>query len=74
MATQYQNTLTIGRYIVQESLSVSGTFSIHVEDTEMKKEALWENLSLEQFDRLIGLLSYYQNTDLLGLLEKRKTN
>lgn len=74
MATQYQNTLTIGRYVVQESLSDEGMFTLFIENTVSNKTLKLSDLSLEQFDQLIGLLSQNKdadNSDVIDLLERR---
>ena len=63
MATQYQNTLTIGRYVVQESLSDEGMFTLFIENTVTGQSHKISDLSLEQFDQLIGLLSQNKDAD-----------
>ncbi len=75
MATQYQNTLTIGRYIVEESVSVGGTFSLHIEDSKTGEQFACEELSLEEFDKLIGLLSEVQDPKIIfGILNSREAS
>lgn len=63
MATQYQNTLTIGRYVVQESLSIEGLFTLFIENTVTGNSHKISDLSFEQFDQLIGLLSQNKDTN-----------
>jgi len=63
MTTQYQNTLTIGRYVVQESLSDEGLFTLIIENTVTGKTYKISDLSFEQFDQLIGLLSQNKDAD-----------
>ncbi|ODS23576.1 hypothetical protein AB835_08155 [Candidatus Endobugula sertula] len=73
MATQYQNTLTIGRYIVEESVSAAGTFALHIEDSITGEQFECEGLDLEEFDKLLDLLSTVQNPKIIfGILNSRE--